>query len=1078
MRLMFPCHTSVLLRLAILIASACPAARAQAAFSVDAEYAAQPGLGSIKAASAYQLGLSGAGVRIGIVDSGINPGHQEFAGAIAAGFNYFSGGPLGDSSAIFHGSHVAGVVGARRDGVGMMGVAWGSDLVIGATDYSLDQLALAIDFTVGAGARGVNNSWGISGSTVVDYDRATVEGSFSGLVGALGRAVAADAVVVFANGNEGFAQPQLFGGLPFLIPEFQRNWITVIAANIAGTGIPSYANRCGVAAQWCIAAPGGFSGDAGVYSVDGATTDGYKYLKGSSNAAPFATGAIALIAERFPWMTGEQLAATMLTTATRGTDAVLSATFGRGLIDLDKAMRGPAALEFDWRVDTGGLDATWSNNIIGSGALVKHGEGVLTLAGNNSFGGGVTLAGGAVRIAADAGLGAAGGGLVFDGGRLEAGASLALARNVTVADGGGSLDTGAFTVTLTGSLLGSGQFAKQGSGTLLLTGDGGFSGTTHVQAGTLAGTAASLSGVISGAGTLVVDSEVAASARFLMDGIARLEKRGAGSLTLGPTLPLQRAGEVVVEGGLLQLETGLAGNVRVQDQAALALKGSVDGDVVVDAGGVLLKGAAVPATISGDLGLAAGALLNLEVDGGAATPLTAGGVVDLAGARLQVDIVSALPALSRLGVLQAASVSGRFDRLVMSPGLTARLQYEADAVDLILSRTDDSLLSRVVGANRRAAAAGLRELLASGYYSDTLAARINAVYAAPAASAARALDTLSGEAVANMVPAMQNMLSAAALSPFLAMMPAEGAAATASTFTADGAAMAQALPAALSGRRDGTESAWVQLARQQGRAEESVNAGGYDSQWRLLSMGVDRETGTGARLGVMLAQGELDVARASAADRADATLVLAGLYARWPRGRYEWLGTVQAGRSEGERLRQVDTGAVATRALSAGRDDSLLLALGVRAAPSRAGLRPLLLAQWLTVDSAAARESGSAALDLYYPAQRRQFTQAAAGVQWQPATDWLSPRLTTDLLLLWRHDFSPASEYATTASYAAAPVAGFLVTPAGIAQDRALLQGRAAYGFASGWRAALRLSAEEGEGAGMAGIALEADYRW
>ncbi|MFH1724803.1 MAG: S8 family peptidase [Elusimicrobiota bacterium] len=64
----------------------------------------------------------GKGVKVAIVDTGIDPSHPEFAGRIMGGYNAIDeDSPWHDDH--FHGTHVAGIVAAARDGQGVVGVA-------------------------------------------------------------------------------------------------------------------------------------------------------------------------------------------------------------------------------------------------------------------------------------------------------------------------------------------------------------------------------------------------------------------------------------------------------------------------------------------------------------------------------------------------------------------------------------------------------------------------------------------------------------------------------------------------------------------------------------------------------------------------------------------------------------------------------------------------------------------------------------------------------------------------------------------------------------------------------------------
>src|SRR4051812_8919300 len=122
------------------------------------EFNRDAGLVSMGAEFAYAAGISGAGMNVGVVDSGVFAGHVREHGSLdtnyAIGDRYFGvvsqGGSTGPTSGFFdpafndtHGTHVSGTVGASRDGVGetqpmgpaanMHGVAFNSDIYVGNT---------------------------------------------------------------------------------------------------------------------------------------------------------------------------------------------------------------------------------------------------------------------------------------------------------------------------------------------------------------------------------------------------------------------------------------------------------------------------------------------------------------------------------------------------------------------------------------------------------------------------------------------------------------------------------------------------------------------------------------------------------------------------------------------------------------------------------------------------------------------------------------------------------------------------------------------------------------------------------
>ncbi|THF56505.1 autotransporter domain-containing protein [Pseudothauera rhizosphaerae] len=134
--------------------------------------------------------------------------------------------------------------------------------------------------------------------------------------------------------------------------------------------------------------------------------------------------------------------------------------------------------------DTNGNDVTLASDISGSGGLTKRGNGTLTLSGSNGYGGGTTIAGGALRAGSDAALGDASGGVTLNGGTLQWGTAFDSARAI-VLGGSGTFDTGAYAATLSGGITGGGSLTKTGGGTLALSGNGNWQGNTDIGQGRL-----------------------------------------------------------------------------------------------------------------------------------------------------------------------------------------------------------------------------------------------------------------------------------------------------------------------------------------------------------------------------------------------------------------------------------------------------------------------------------------------------------------------------------------------------------------------------------------------------------------
>ena len=138
---------------------------------------------------------------------------------------------------------------------------------------------------------------------------------------------------------------------------------------------------------------------------------------------------------------------------------------------------------------------TYSGIITGTGSLVKNGANTLTLDGVNTFTGGTTIDAGTLQVD--------NGSAIADTASVSlantAGAVFVLLASETIGDlsGGGStggnVDVNATTLTTgtaagstyAGSITGSGNLIKQGSGTMELQGTNAFTGTTTISNGVL-----------------------------------------------------------------------------------------------------------------------------------------------------------------------------------------------------------------------------------------------------------------------------------------------------------------------------------------------------------------------------------------------------------------------------------------------------------------------------------------------------------------------------------------------------------------------------------------------------------------
>lgn len=125
-----------------------------------------PGLYDLNVTSVWD-DYTGAGIRVGIIDDGFDLTHVDFpAFDTAAGFDFKEddADPSGTSSDN-HGTAVAGIIGARQNGVGVVGVAYESTLSGYRLDFSVSDdffsgIAASIGRAVDFGVDVINMSLG------------------------------------------------------------------------------------------------------------------------------------------------------------------------------------------------------------------------------------------------------------------------------------------------------------------------------------------------------------------------------------------------------------------------------------------------------------------------------------------------------------------------------------------------------------------------------------------------------------------------------------------------------------------------------------------------------------------------------------------------------------------------------------------------------------------------------------------------------------------------------------------------------------------------------------------------------
>jgi hypothetical protein len=274
------------------------------------EYRRSNGAVTAGAISAWQQGATGKGVKLAVIDSGINPALAEFSGRIGSASRDVAGNrALGDEDG--HGTAVTATAAAARNDAQNIGVAFDATILSFRADQPgscTDPAGDGCEFYDSAIAQGIDAAR-LAGARVINM---SLGGSSPGsqLMSAMQRAVNAGIILVISAGNDGEDPAKGGNSDPFaLVPAQTFPGQVIIAGSVGvddGAGgtnlnqLSTFSNRAGQGQNWYLAALG-----YRVRTIDH-TGAGYLY-SGTSFSAPVISGAVALVAQAFPNLTSAQI---------------------------------------------------------------------------------------------------------------------------------------------------------------------------------------------------------------------------------------------------------------------------------------------------------------------------------------------------------------------------------------------------------------------------------------------------------------------------------------------------------------------------------------------------------------------------------------------------------------------------------------------------------------------------------------------------------------------------------------------------------------------------------------------------
>ena len=369
------------------------------------EFNNSTGLTMIHADHAYAKGWTGEGAVLGVIDTWQDKDHADFNGKYQWYKDYVRNSDTVPNygSQHSHGTHVAGIVAAEKNGTGTHGVAYNADLVGANVDYhgngminkGLAQQALhdmaKLKSPESAGGEAmniiaVNMSFNQpnffydgNGSTVTQLSDGTYNATEittrllnNGYGDSEYWKIATDNDIILVNsaGNYGFdhaGDPGIWaveedangdlilGGKMVIVGSWSG---TGVAGNKAGhvcLNINTANNTCNDThrlSDFYILAPGQ-SINSTIPTGMGNNGDDTATMSGTSMAAPHVTGAFGVLHQMWPYMNGENLVKLVMNTADKNLTGYNVNIHGQGLLDLDEATKpqGAVGLATSGRVD-------------------------------------------------------------------------------------------------------------------------------------------------------------------------------------------------------------------------------------------------------------------------------------------------------------------------------------------------------------------------------------------------------------------------------------------------------------------------------------------------------------------------------------------------------------------------------------------------------------------------------------------------------------------------------------------------------------------------------------------------------
>lgn len=273
--------------------------------------------------AAWDQGFTGDGVRLALIDSGINADHEDFQGVdIEQGYNVIEQNT--DTSDRFgHGTVVAGIIAANsHNGIGITGICDGVTIVpIKCFDSSTTNVRHVVE--------GIYRAVDDFQCDVINLSLG-VSADMQALREAVDYAVSKGVIIISAVGNNGNTAPT-----QLLYPAAYDNVIGVGAYGHNGE-ICSFSH---INNSVFVTAPG-----EDLYSLDANTTDGYRVVSGTSFAAAQVSALAVLVKAYDKQITATQFQELLKTSAQDAGPTGYDLSYGYGMISIPRLLQALSAL--------------------------------------------------------------------------------------------------------------------------------------------------------------------------------------------------------------------------------------------------------------------------------------------------------------------------------------------------------------------------------------------------------------------------------------------------------------------------------------------------------------------------------------------------------------------------------------------------------------------------------------------------------------------------------------------------------------------------------------------------------------